>query len=133
MPELICYCFLPVLCAMLLICIYIYDYKDLGLYEFGCWRQPLPCPFFFDREKELMTQKASSNGSYNHGLVFASHSIFPQHACAIKILLIKYWQHVIYATAFNTRYRNAQFERSKVRKYSAILFRVCPIIIYFNI
>ena len=29
---------------------------------------------FFDAEKELVTQIASVNGSYNHGLAFASHS-----------------------------------------------------------
>ena len=67
-------------------------YKDFGLHEFGRWRQPLPWPFFFDGEKERMTQKASVNGSYNHGLAFASHTVcFPKHACAIEILLIKCW------------------------------------------
>ena len=67
-------------------------YKDFGLHEFGRWRQPLPWPFFFDGEKERMTQKASVNGSYNHGLAFASHSVcFLQHAGIIEILLLKYW------------------------------------------
>ena len=52
----------------------------------------LPWPFFFDGEKERMTQKASVNGSYNHGLAFASHSVcFSKHACAIEILLRKCW------------------------------------------
>ena len=67
-------------------------YKQLGLYEFGRWRQPLPWPFFFDGEKERMIQKASVNGSYNHWLAFASHSVcFSKHACTIEILLIKCW------------------------------------------
>ena len=80
-----------------IIYIYIYTYiycvyKDFGLYEFGRWRQPLPWPFFFDGEKERMTQKASVNGSYNHGLALASHSVcFSKHARAIEILLIKCW------------------------------------------
>ena len=48
--------------AILVIYIYIYYiYKQFGLYEFGRWRQPLPWPFFFDGEKERMTQKASVN------------------------------------------------------------------------
>ena len=39
-----------------------------------------------------MTQKASVNVSYNHGLAFASHSVcFSKHACSIEILLIKCW------------------------------------------
>ena len=50
------------------------------------------CHGFFDGEKERMTQKASVNGSYNHGLAFTSHSVcFSKHACTIEILLIKCW------------------------------------------
>ena len=45
-----------------------------------------------DKEKERMTQIASINGSYNHGVAFASHSVcFSKHACAIEVLLIKCW------------------------------------------
>ena len=63
---------------------------EFGLYEFGRWQQPLPWPFFFDGEKERMTQKASVNGSYSHGLAFAFHSIaFSKHACTIQILFTK--------------------------------------------
>ena len=47
---------------------------------------------FNDGEKERMTQLTSVNGSYNHGLAFASHSLcFSKHACAIEVLLIKCW------------------------------------------
>ena len=46
----------------------------------------------FRGEKERMTQKASVNGSYNHGLAFAFHSVcFSKHACAIEVLLIRCW------------------------------------------
>ena len=39
-----------------------------------------------------MSQKASVNGSYNHGLVFASHKVcFAKHVCTIEILHIKCW------------------------------------------
>ena len=52
----------------------------------------LPWPFFFDGGKERMIQKASVNGSYNHGLAFASHSVcFSKHACTIEILPIECW------------------------------------------
>ena len=82
----------------------VYIYEEVGLCEFGRWRQPLPWPFFFDGAKEPMTQKAPVNGSYNHGLAFASHSFcLPEHACTIEILLIKCWWHVMCATAINTR------------------------------
>ena len=48
--------------------------------------------FFFAGEKELMTQIASVNGSYYHGLAFASHSVCPsKHAGTIEVLLIKCW------------------------------------------
>ena len=53
---------------------YIYIYKGFGLYECGRWRQPLPWPFFFDGEKQRPTQKASVNGSCNHGSMLASQS-----------------------------------------------------------
>ena len=43
----------------------IYIYTEVALYSFGRLRQLLPWPFF---EKEQMIQKASVNGSYNHGL-----------------------------------------------------------------
>ena len=67
-------------------------YKEFGLYEFGRWRQPLLWPFFFDGEKEQMIQEASVNGSYNHELAFASHSVcFSKHACTIEILLVQCW------------------------------------------
>ena len=47
---------------------------------------------FFHGEKEQMIQKASVNGSYNHGLAFASHSVcFSKHTCAIEILFVKCW------------------------------------------
>ena len=47
---------------------------------------------FFDGEKEWMTQKASVNCSYDHGLAFASHSVcFSKHACTIEILFVKCW------------------------------------------
>ena len=37
-----------------------------------------------------MAPKASVNGSYNHGLAFASHSVcFSKHACTIEVLLYK--------------------------------------------
>ena len=53
--------------------LYMYFYKELG-------------------EKERMTQKASANGSYSHGLAFVSRSVcFSKHACTIEILLIKCW------------------------------------------
>ena len=58
--------------------VYIFKYinnSDGMSLDAGDWRQPLPWPFFFDGEKERMTQKASVNGYYNHGLAFASHSV----------------------------------------------------------
>ena len=58
----------------------------------------------FSMGKKRMTQKASVNGSYNHGLAFASHSIcFSKHACTIEILLIKCW----YSMSFGTIAMNA--------------------------
>ena len=82
--------------AILVIYIYIYVflymYIKSGLYEFGRWRQPLPWPFFFDGEKGRMTQKASINGSHNHGLAFTSRSVcFSKHVRTIEISLIKCW------------------------------------------
>ena len=48
-----------------------------------------------------MIQKASVNGSYNHGLAFASHSAcFSKHACTFETLLVK---HVMCAAAINAR------------------------------
>ena len=41
----------------------MYKEFEFGLYVFGRWQQPLPWPFFFDGEKERLTQKASINGS----------------------------------------------------------------------
>ena len=76
------------MCIYIYIFIYFLIYKEFGLYEFGRWRQP----FSLDGEKEQMTQKASVNGSYNHGLAFASNSAcFSKHARTIDILLIICW------------------------------------------
>ena len=57
--------------AILVNYIYIIIDRYFGLYEFGRWRQPLLWPFFFDGEKERMTQKASVNSSCNHLLLTA--------------------------------------------------------------
>ena len=89
-PYLICYCLLPVLYTGEFI-FYIKNSHCMSS-DAGDSRCHKPWPFFFHGDKEQMIQKASVNGSYNHGLAFASRSVcFSKHACTVEILLVKCW------------------------------------------
>ena len=73
-------------------------YKEFfGLYEFGCWRQPLLWPFFFDEGKERMFQKASVNVSCKPGLISISYNIcFPKDAHVFLPILFGVCADIIY-------------------------------------
>ena len=89
-PYLICNCFLSVLYTGEFI-VYIKN-SDCMSSDAANSRCQKPWPFFFRGDEEQMIQKASANGSYNHGLAFASHSVcFSKHACNIEIFLVKCW------------------------------------------